>query len=234
MTGKQILIVEDEKPIRDMIAFGLRRAGFDVREAEDCSAARASIADHRPDLLLVDWMLPDQSGLELTRAVKRGRDTQDLPVIMLTARADEQDKVTGLEGGADDYVTKPFSPRELLARVKALLRRSRSPENPSPAGASFGDVDVDFKGYSVKKKGNPVELTVREFELLRLLVTHPDEVLRRDTILNEVWGDEWDVFPRTIDTHVVHLRQKLEDDPAEPRHIVNVRGVGYKFVSDPP
>ena len=124
MTGKQILIVEDEKPIRDMIAFGLRRAGFDVREAEDCATARASIADARPDLLLIDWMLPDQSGLELTRAVKRGKDTQDLPVIMLTARADEHDKVSGLEGGADDYVTKPFSPRELLARINAVLRRS--------------------------------------------------------------------------------------------------------------
>ena len=128
MTSKQILIVEDEKPIRDMIAFGLRRAGFDVREAEDSSGARASIADHRPDLMLVDWMLPDQSGLELTRAVKRNKDTEDLPVIMLTARADEHDKVSGLEGGADDYVTKPFSPRELLARINAVLRRS------APAG----------------------------------------------------------------------------------------------------
>jgi two-component system phosphate regulon response regulator PhoB len=125
MTGKQILIVEDEKPIRDMIAFGLRRAGFDVREAEDCSAARASIADHRPDLLLVDWMLPDQSGLELTRAIKRNKDTEDMPVIMLTARADEHDKVSGLEGGADDYVTKPFSVAELTARIRAIVRRAR-------------------------------------------------------------------------------------------------------------
>src|SRR5499426_3488093 len=124
MPSKQILIVEDEKPIREMIAFGLRRAGFDVLEAEDCKAARASIADHRPDLVLVDWMLPDMSGLELTRALKRDKETQDVPVIMLTARAEEQDKVMGLDGGADDYVTKPFSPRELLARINAVLRRS--------------------------------------------------------------------------------------------------------------
>src|SRR6188768_2617287 len=124
MTGKHILIVEDEKPIRDMIAFGLRRAGYSVREAEDSVEARAQIADSRPDLLLVDWMLPDQSGLELTRAIKRNKDTQDLPVIMLTARAEEQDKIAGLEGGADDYVTKPFSPRELLARINAVLRRA--------------------------------------------------------------------------------------------------------------
>jgi two-component system phosphate regulon response regulator PhoB len=124
MTGKQILIVEDEKPIRDMIAFGLRRAGYTVSEAEDCSEARSRIADSRPDLLLVDWMLPDQSGLELTRSIKRNKETQDLPVILLTARAEEQDKIAGLEGGADDYVTKPFSPRELLARIQAVLRRA--------------------------------------------------------------------------------------------------------------
>ena len=124
MTGKQILIVEDEKPIRDMIAFGLRRAGYEVTEAEDCTEARARMADRRPDLLLVDWMLPDMSGLELTRQLKRDKDTQEVPIIMLTARADESDKVTGLEGGADDYVTKPFSPRELLARINAVLRRT--------------------------------------------------------------------------------------------------------------
>jgi two-component system, OmpR family, phosphate regulon response regulator PhoB len=124
MSTKQILVVEDERPIREMIAFGLRRAGFDVREAEDARSARAALTDQRPDLLLVDWMLPETSGLELTRALKREQATRDLPVIMLTARAEEADKIAGLDGGADDYLTKPFSPRELLARVNALLRRS--------------------------------------------------------------------------------------------------------------
>src|SRR6188474_2044221 len=124
MAGKQILIVEDEKPNRDMIAFSLRRAGYEIEEAEDCTEARARMADSRPDLVLVDWMLPDQSGLELTRSIKRNKETHDLPIIMLTARAEEHDKVAGLEGGADDYVTKPFSPRELLARIQAVLRRS--------------------------------------------------------------------------------------------------------------
>jgi len=123
MPSKQVLIVEDERPIREMIAFGLKRAGFEVREAEDCRSARALLADRRPDLVLIDWMLPDMSGLELTRALKRDRETRELPIIMLTARAEEGDKVAGLEGGADDYVTKPFSPRELLARINAVLRR---------------------------------------------------------------------------------------------------------------
>jgi len=122
MSSKQVLIVEDERPIREMIAFGLKRAGFDVREAEDCRGARAALADHRPDLILVDWMLPDMSGLELTRALKRDRETRELPIILLTARSEEGDKVAGLEGGADDYITKPFSPRELLARIHAVLR----------------------------------------------------------------------------------------------------------------
>jgi two-component system, OmpR family, phosphate regulon response regulator PhoB len=147
MTGKHILIVEDEKPIRDMIAFSLRRAGFTISEAEDCTEARARVADLRPDLLLVDWMLPDQSGLELTRSLKRNKDTQDLPVIMLTARAEEHDKVAGLEGGADDYVTKPFSPRELLARIQAVLRRSAAGGGGEAIEA--GDIKLDSAGHRV-------------------------------------------------------------------------------------
>jgi two-component system alkaline phosphatase synthesis response regulator PhoP len=228
----RILIVEDEDSIRMALEDDLSLEGYTVVGERDGARALEKAREGRFDLIILDLMLPGLDGLEICKHLRAEKDST--PILMLTAKSQEVDKVLGLELGADDYVTKPFSPRELLARVKALLRRSRSPENPSPAGASFGDVEVDFKGYSVKKKGKPVELTVKEFELLRLLVTHPDEVLRRDTILNEVWGDEWDVFPRAIDTHVVHLRQKLEDDPAEPKHIVNVRGVGYKFVTDPP
>jgi DNA-binding response OmpR family regulator len=227
----RILIVEDEDSIRMALEDDLSLEGYTVVGERDGARALEKAREGRFDLIILDLMLPGLDGLEICKRLRAEKDPT--PILMLTAKSQEVDKVLGLELGADDYVTKPFSPRELLARVKALLRRSRLPEDPSPHGASFGDVDVDFKGYSVKKKGNPVELTVKEFELLRLLVTHPDEVLRRDTILNEVWGDEWDVFPRTIDTHVVHLRQKLEDDPAEPKHIVNVRGVGYKFVTDP-
>ena len=228
----RILIVEDEDSIRMALEDDLSLEGYTVVGESNGARALQKARQGGFDLIILDLMLPGLDGLEICKHLRAEKDST--PILMLTAKSQEVDKVLGLELGADDYVTKPFSPREILARVKALLRRSRSPEDPLPAGASFGDVEVDFKGYSVKKKGKPVELTVKEFELLRLLVTHPDEVLRRDTILNEVWGDEWDVFPRTIDTHVVHLRQKLEDDPAEPRHIVNVRGVGYKFVTDPP
>src|ERR671911_1349764 len=147
MTAKQILIVEDERPIREMIAFGLRRSGFEVREAPDAGSARASVADRRPDLVLIDWMLPDMSGLELTRALKRDKETQEVPVIMLTARADEQDKVMGLDSGADDYVTKPFSPRELLARINAVMRRS---------SLHAADERVEFDGLALDQASHRV------------------------------------------------------------------------------
>jgi two-component system phosphate regulon response regulator PhoB len=230
MTSKQILIVEDEKPIRDMIAFGLRRAGFDVREAEDCSAARASIADHRPDLVLVDWMLPDQSGLELTRAVKRNKDTEDLPVIMLTARADEHDKVSGLEGGADDYVTKPFSPRELLARIHAVLRRT----TPNGAGGTVeaGVLKLDTAGHRVTAGDQTVSLGPTEYRLLQFFMEHPERVYTRGQLLDRVWGGNVYVEERTVDVHIRRLRKALEPFGADAL-IQTVRGSGYRFSTRP-
>jgi two-component system phosphate regulon response regulator PhoB len=226
MTSKQILIVEDEKPIRDMIAFGLRRAGFDVREAEDCSAARASIADHRPDLLLVDWMLPDQSGLELTRAIKRNKDTEDMPVIMLTARADEHDKVTGLEGGADDYVTKPFSPRELLARINAVLRRTAG--TGSGEALAAGGLVLDTASHRVTAEGQVVTLGPTEFRLLQFFMEHPERVYSRSQLLDRVWGGNVYVEERTVDVHIRRLRKALEPF-ARDGLIQTVRGSGYRF-----
>jgi two-component system phosphate regulon response regulator PhoB len=230
MAGKQILIVEDEKPIRDMIAFGLRRAGFDVREAEDCMAARASIANQRPDLLLVDWMLPDQSGLDLTRAVKRNKDTEDMPVIMLTARADEHDKVSGLEGGADDYVTKPFSPRELLARINAVLRRS------SPAGSGerveAGGLVLDTAGHRVTVDGQTVSLGPTEYRLLQFFMEHPERVYSRSQVLDRVWGGNVYVEERTVDVHIRRLRKALEPFGRDAL-IQTVRGAGYRFSTRP-
>jgi two-component system phosphate regulon response regulator PhoB len=230
MTSKQILIVEDEKPIRDMIAFGLRRAGFDVREAEDSSGARASIADHRPDLMLVDWMLPDQSGLELTRAVKRNKDTEDLPVIMLTARADEHDKVSGLEGGADDYVTKPFSPRELLARINAVLRRSA----PAGSGGAIeaGGLVLDTASHRVTAGGQTVALGPTEYRLLQFFMEHPERVYTRGQVRDRVWGGNVYVEERTVDVHIRRLRKALEPFASDGL-IQTVRGSGYRFSTRP-
>ena len=230
MTGKQILIVEDEKPIRDMIAFGLRRAGFTVSEAEDCSEARSRIADSRPDLLLVDWMLPDQSGLELTRAIKRNKETQDLPVILLTARAEEQDKVAGLEGGADDYVTKPFSPRELLARIQAVLRRT----SPTGAGEAIeeGALKLDPVSHRVIAGEQTVSLGPTEYRLLQFFKEHPDRVYARSQLLDRVWGGNVYVEERTVDVHIRRLRKALEPFACDSL-VQTVRGSGYRFSTRP-
>ncbi len=226
MASKQILIVEDERPIREMIAFGLRRAGFEVLEAEDCRAARARIADRRPDLLLVDWMLPDMSGLELTRALKRDKETREVPVIMLTARAEEQDKILGLEGGADDYVTKPFSPRELLARVNAVLRRV------APAGAEevveIDGLTLDGASHRVTVGEQTVALGPTEFRLLSFFMTHPERVYSRNQLLDRVWGGNVYVEERTVDVHIRRLRKALETFGYD-RFVQTVRGAGYRF-----
>ena len=223
MTSKQILIVEDERPIREMIAFGLKRAGFDVREAEDCRAARAALADRRPDLMLIDWMLPDTSGLELTRSLKRERDTRDLPVIMLTARAEEGDKVAGLDGGADDYVTKPFSPRELVARVNAVLRRSGGHDETERV--QFDELSLDRAGHRVMVGERTVPLGPTEYRLLEFFMTHPERVYSREQLLDRVWGGNVYVEERTIDVHVRRLRKALEDFGYD-RLVQTVRGAG--------
>lgn len=226
MSGKQILIVEDERPIREMIAFGLRRHGFDVREAADVSAARASIADRRPDLVLVDWMLPDMSGLELTRALKRDKDTQELPIIMLTARAEEQDKVLGLDGGADDYVTKPFSPRELLARINAVLRRT--PNGGHDEVIEADGLVLDAASHRVTVGDRTVQLGPTEYRLLAFFMTHPERVYSRAQLLDRVWGGNVYVEERTVDVHIRRLRKALETFEYD-RFIQTVRGSGYRF-----
>jgi two-component system, OmpR family, phosphate regulon response regulator PhoB len=230
MPNKQILIVEDERPIREMIAFGLRRAGFDVREAEDCRTAREHLANRRPDLVLVDWMLPDMSGLELTRALKRDQETQELPVIMLTARGEEADKVAGLEGGADDYVTKPFSPRELLARINAVLRRSGS--SASGEAVDFEGLRLDLAGHRVTAGEATVPLGPTEYRMLEFFMTHPERVYSRDQLLDRVWGGNVYVEERTIDVHIRRLRKALEAFGYD-RFVQTVRGAGYRFSARP-
>jgi two-component system phosphate regulon response regulator PhoB len=225
MTANKILIVEDEAPIREMIAFHLVRAGFETVEAGDCRSARQLLADERPDLALVDWMLPDMSGLELTRMLKRDKDNEDLAVIMLTARADEYDKVAGLEGGADDYITKPFSPRELVARIQAVLRRSKSSDGET---IRAGVLELDTAGHRVTADDNEVRLGPTEYRLLRFLMTHPDRVYSRTQLLDRVWGANVYVEERTVDVHVRRLRKALTDAGAD-EYIQTVRGAGYRF-----
>ena len=225
MAANKILIVEDEAPIREMIAFHLSRAGFECLEAPDCRVARELIIDERPDLALIDWMLPDMSGLELTRMLKRNKENEDLAIIMLTARADEYDKVAGLEGGADDYVTKPFSPRELIARIQAVLRRSSSADDEVILA---GVLELDPAGHRVTANGNEVKLGPTEYRLLKFLISHPDRVYNRTQLLDRVWGANVYVEERTVDVHVRRLRKALAAENAD-RYIQTVRGAGYRF-----
>lgn len=226
MANRQVLVVEDERPIRELLAFGLRRAGFEVVEAEDTRQARARIADRRPDLLLVDWMLPDMSGLELTRALKKDKDTRDMPIIMLTARAEEQDKVSGLEGGADDYITKPFSARELIARVNAVLRRAQPLAQET--SLTVGELTLDPVGHRVTVGEATVPLGPTEYRLLSFFMQHAERVYSRSQLLDRIWGGNVYVEERTVDVHIRRLRKALEPFSADAL-IQTVRGAGYRF-----
>ncbi len=225
MTANKILIVEDEAPIREMIAFHLTRAGYNTLEAADCRSARQLLVNERPDVALIDWMLPDMSGLELTRMLKRDEDNEDLAIIMLTARAEEHDKVAGLEGGADDYVTKPFSPRELVARIQAVLRRAK-PANSETIVA--GVLQLDVAGHRVTAGEDEIKLGPTEYRLLHFLMAHPDRVYSRTQLLDRVWGANVYVEERTVDVHVRRLRKALSVAGADD-YIQTVRGAGYRF-----
>jgi two-component system, OmpR family, phosphate regulon response regulator PhoB len=223
---RQILVVEDEQPIREMVAYALRRAGFEVAEAATSHDARVRLADQRPDLMLVDWMLPDMSGLELTRQVKRDPLTRDVPIIMLTARAAEGDKVAGLDGGADDYMTKPFSPRELLSRINAVLRRSGTAEEGDKLQVS--GLTMDRASHRVSRNDREVTLGPTEYRMLEFFMQNPERVYSRSQLLDRVWGGNVYIEERTIDVHIRRLRKALED--VQMDHLIQtVRGSGYRF-----
>lgn len=228
MPEKQILIVEDESAISEMIAFALRRGGYEVSQAMDCRQARVMIADRRPDLVLADWMLPDMSGLELTRSLKRNPDTRDIPVIMLTARAQEGDKVSGLDSGADDYVTKPFAPRELLARIGAVLRRC-APGGDDEVIACHG-LKIDLAGHRVFAGDADIALGPTEYKMLSFFMGHPDRVYSRAQLLDRIWGGNVYIEDRTVDVHIRRLRKALEPHGFDTM-IQTVRGAGYRFSS---
>ena len=219
-----ILIVEDEPAIAGLLREDPALEGYDVSVAGDGQAAIAAVASGPFDLVILDVMLPGKDGFEVCREMRRAGLT--LPIIMLTAKTHESDKVMGLEIGADDYVTKPFSPRELRARVKAALRRAAAEMTEV---YRFGQVEVDFGRRELRRGGAPVEVTTIEFKLLSAFIRHRGRVLSRDQLLNEVWGQGVYVTDRAVDTHIVNVRRKIEPDPATPRYLLSVRGAGYRF-----
>lgn len=230
----RILVVEDEKPISDIIKYNLEKEGYEVFTAYDGKEALTMQEETDPDLMLLDVMLPKMDGFEVCRKV---REHSNVPIIILTAKEEEVDKVLGLELGADDYMTKPFGIRELLARIKANIRRASltlgtAIDEAAPSIKSFGDLVIDMNRYEVKKNGEPLELTLREFELLRYLADHENNVFSREQLLEKVWGYEYYGDIRTVDVTVRRLREKIEDDPSNPQYITTRRGVGYYFKSN--
>ncbi len=225
----RILVVEDEQSFSDPLSYLLSKEGYEVAVTETGPDALAAFDEHGADLVLLDLMLPGLSGVDVCRAL---RQRSSVPVIMLTAKDSEIDTVVGLEIGADDYVTKPYSGRELLARIKAVLRRLSEPEGLLPSTVAGGPVRLDTERHLVAVDGQPVSMPLKEFELLEMLLRNAGRVLTRGQLIDRIWGNDYVGDTKTLDVHVKRLRAKVEPDPADPRHIVTVRGLGYKFETD--
>jgi two-component system response regulator RegX3 len=223
---RRILLVEDEKSIRSAVAAYLEREGYWVTPAEDGQVALDEFEKHKFDVIVLDLMLPKVSGEEVCRRI---RNASDVPIIMLTAKGEEADRIAGLELGADDYLVKPFSPRELVARVRALLRRAHVESEPQRDRLEFGYLEIDITGHKAFLHGNEIELTASEFKLLTTLARYPGRVYSRMELVEKVLGYDFEGYERTIDSHVKNLRAKLEDDPRDPTFIYTVHGVGYRF-----
>lgn len=221
-----MLVVEDETAISEPLSEHLEREGFETTVAATVADATDSLARSQPDLILLDVMLPDGDGRDLCRQI---RTRSDVPIIMLTARGEEVDRIVGLELGADDYVVKPFSAGELVARIRAILRRGRGPTRRGPI--SVGPITLDPAARTVTKHGAPIELAAKEFDLLHALMAEAGSVLTREAIMDEVWDPHWFGPTKTLDVHISWLRKKLEDDPSAPRFITTVRGVGFRFAA---
>lgn len=229
MAGETVLLVEDEEALRLFVGDSLRREGYAVEYAVDGDEAIAHAASRAVDLIILDIMLPGKDGFEVCASVRA--TGSKIPILMLTARGQSEDTVHGLQLGADDYVRKPFNMGELMARVGALLRRA--PAIPERTVYEFGSVRVDISGTAVTRNGEPVAISAREFQLLRFLLEHRGETLSREVLLQEVWGYSPDIFTRTVDMRIASLRQHLEEDPKQPRYILTVQGLGYKFSAEP-
>jgi two-component system phosphate regulon response regulator PhoB len=221
-----ILVVEDEAAIREMLNFSLGRAGFDVHEAADARQAQDMINQHVPDLILLDWMLPGTSGVDLAHKLRLNTRTRELPIILLTARGEEENKIKGLEAGADDYITKPFSTQELIARIRAVLRRTVSPSSEDII--KMGELSLDTVSHRVMVQDTPVELGPTEFRLLHFFMSHAERVFSRSQLLDQVWGNNVYIEERTVDVHIRRLRRALEAFACD-KYIQTVRGAGYRF-----
>ena len=228
---KRVLLIEDDRDIVELVRYNLEREGFQVASAMDGASGLAQIRKTPPDILLLDLMLPKLSGLDICKEIRRDTTLNKLPILMLTARGEEADRVVGLEMGADDYVTKPFSPRELGARVKALLRRTEPMNEPRRVIESRG-LSIDPSSYRVTRDTKPVTLSTLEFRLLYYLATRPNRVFSRDQLLDAVWGTERFVTPRSVDVYIRRLREKVEIDADQPAFLKTVRGAGYMFESE--
>lgn len=228
MAKEKILVVDDEPHILELVRFNLEAGGFKVLEAVDGQKAIELAQTEKPDLILLDLMLPGIDGLEVCRILRQQKTTREIPIIMLTAKSEEIDKVLGLEMGADDYITKPFSPRELTARVKAVLRRSSGSEK-NENNIRIGNLVMDIEKHEVLVDGKKQEFTPKEFDLLKLLASNPGKVFSREYLLENIWGYDYLGDTRTVDVHIRHLRQKVEKDSEKPVYIETVRGIGYKF-----
>lgn len=226
--AKKILVIDDEPMILDSVSYSLKQEGYEVVTAKDGESGLKAATSEEVDLILLDLMLPGLDGLEICRTIRK---TSEIPIIMLTAKEGEIDRILGLELGADDYVTKPFSMRELLARIKTVLKRINTGGIPldQPKTIVCGELIVDLLGHEVTLRGEPVNFSSKEYDLLRILASHPGQVLSREQLLNLVWGDDFYGDNRTVDVHIRWLREKIEDDPGNPKYIQTVRGVGYKF-----
>ena len=233
---KRILVVDDEKDIVDLVAYNLEKEGYEVLTAGDGEKALTVIKSDKLDLVVLDLMLPGIKGLDICRIIRRNHETEWLPVIMVTAKGEDMDKVVGLEIGADDYITKPFSIRELMARVRAVLRRAETRKGPAqdadaPETFSFRELQLDYGACAVAVAGRKVQMGPTEYRLLTFFTRHPGRVYSRDQLLDRVWGDETFVEPRTVDVHISRLRGAIEKDKDNPEYILTVRGLGYKFGS---
>jgi len=230
MERRRILIVDDEKDLVELLSYNLKKEGFSIDASYDGEEALIKLKNNKYDLIILDLMLPGMDGLEILRFIRSQKEISHLPVLMLTAKSEETDRIIGLEMGADDYVTKPFSPRELIARVKALLRRiARKIEEPGQEILKLGDLEIDRERYSVRVKGKEIKLSATEFKLLLYLAERKGRIFTREQLLDAVWGNEVFVEPRTVDVHIRRLRTQIEEDPANPRYIKTRRGVGYYF-----